>query len=527
MTGIVVLNRFQIQHKLGSGGFGVVYRAWDTRLERHVAVKAIDAGGGGTGERVLREAQAAARLSHPGVVTLFEMGEENGQTYLVSELVEGATLRELARRGELCDREVGEVGADLCEALDHAHSRGVVHRDIKPQNIVVPQGDGPAKLMDFGIARVLDAEGLTAPGGVLGTLAYMAPEQAEGAEAGPEADVYSLAITLRECWTGQNPNLRATPAATARAIAGPVPSLARLRPDLPGPVVRALDGALDPDPRSRPDLEEVGEAIESCLDGLDGSRSVPPPRSHAGIAPVGDLAGREIGDLASAATAAGLVGAAMIATPGGDPLWAWLLPVATAALWLLRPRLGYLFGLGSLAAWLSLAAGSPGVSVLLVAVALPAGLLVSGTGRSLMLPAAAPLLGAVGLAPLFPVLAAMAARRRDRAVLAATGFLWIAAAELVLGRELLFGPGVDLPEGWRSSASAALTDALWPLLTQPAFVARAAIWSAAALLAGVLLVPVRAWLARQAVTTSRRLLPGRIGAPAAAAGGSGRPATLP
>ncbi|MBA3866651.1 MAG: serine/threonine protein kinase, partial [Solirubrobacterales bacterium] len=234
MVGSLVLNRFLIERRIGSGGFGVVYEAWDGRLERPVAVKAIEQQGE-AGRRVLREAQAAARLNHPGIVTLYELGEEDGNALLVSELVEGSTLARLAHAGELSDREIGEVGADLCEALDHAHSRGVVHRDIKPQNVQVTETDGEphAKLMDFGIAHLADGAALTAPGDIVGTLAYMSPEQAEGRPAGPEADVYSLALVLYECWSGENPHRRASPAATARAIGARTRPLRRLRPDLP------------------------------------------------------------------------------------------------------------------------------------------------------------------------------------------------------------------------------------------------------------------------------------------------------
>ncbi|HEY0277359.1 MAG TPA: serine/threonine-protein kinase, partial [Solirubrobacterales bacterium] len=167
------MDRFLIERRIGSGGFGVVYEAWDGRLERPVAVKAIEQRGSEGDERVLREAQAAARLNHPGIVTLYEMGEEDGNALLVSELVEGSTLARLAGEDALSDREIGEIGADLCEALDHAHSRGVIHRDIKPQNVQVVDGQPRAKLMDFGIALVADAAGLTATGDVIGTLAYM------------------------------------------------------------------------------------------------------------------------------------------------------------------------------------------------------------------------------------------------------------------------------------------------------------------------------------------------------------------
>jgi eukaryotic-like serine/threonine-protein kinase len=282
LVGSLVLNRFLIERRIGSGGFGVVYEAWDGRLERPVAVKAIEQQGE-AGRRVLREAQAAARLNHPGIVTLYELGEEDGNALLVSELVEGSTLARLAHAGELSDREIGEVGADLCEALDHAHSRGVVHRDIKPQNVQVTETDGEphAKLMDFGIAHLADDASLTAPGDIVGTLAYMSPEQAEGQPVGPEADVYSLALVLYECWSGENPHRRANPAATARAIGARTRPLRRLRPDLPRELTESIDGCLASRPSRRHSLEELGTAIEDSLELLaDHPRTS--PRGHLG-----------------------------------------------------------------------------------------------------------------------------------------------------------------------------------------------------------------------------------------------------
>lgn len=269
MVGSLVLNRFLIERRIGGGGFGTVYEAWDGRLERPVAVKAIEEVGGRGSQRVLREAQAAARLNHPGIVTLYEMGEEDGNALLVTELVEGSTLAQLNRQGTLSDREIGEIGADLCEALDHAHCRAVVHRDIKPQNVLVTEeGEPRAKLMDFGVARLTDAAALTAPGDVVGTLAYMSPEQAEGRAAGPEADVYSLALMLYECWAGENPNRRGTPAATARAIGARLRPLRRARPDLPRELTDTVDACLQRRPDRRPPLEQLGEAIENSLDRL-------------------------------------------------------------------------------------------------------------------------------------------------------------------------------------------------------------------------------------------------------------------
>ncbi len=279
MVGSLVLNRFLIERRIGSGGFGTVYEAWDGRLERPVAVKAIESTDASGSDRVLREAQAAARLNHPGIVTLYEMGEEDGNALLVTELVDGTTLARLNRSGTLSDREIAEIGADLCEALDHAHERAVVHRDIKPQNVLVTDGGEPsAKLMDFGVARLTDAAALTAPGDVVGTLAYMAPEQAEGRAVGPAADVYALALMLYESWSGEHPTRRSTPAATARAIGARMRPLRRLRPDLPRELCDTVDACLQTRPDRRPSLEELGGAIESSLDSL---AEHPPHSEHS------------------------------------------------------------------------------------------------------------------------------------------------------------------------------------------------------------------------------------------------------
>ncbi len=248
MSGELVMGRFRVGERIGSGGMGTVYKAFDERLQREVAIKEIQTAGA---DRVLREAQAAARLNHPSIVTLYELGERDGHALLVSELVDGKTLDRVARDGSVSDRDVAEIGKDLCDALCHAHDRGVIHRDVKPQNAIIrPFGTQGrrAKLMDFGIAAVAGAPALTAPGEVVGTLAYMAPEQAEGYDAGAEADVYSLALTLYEAWAGENPVARRTPAQTARQIGQAQPSLGVLRPG-PASTSRRADRRL---PRARP-----------------------------------------------------------------------------------------------------------------------------------------------------------------------------------------------------------------------------------------------------------------------------------
>ena len=246
-----VLGRYRLERRLGAGGFGVVWLAWDEHLEREVAVKAIPREG--EDERVEREARAAARLNHPGIVSLYELASDEHDTYLVSELVHGRTFRELMRAGALSDRDVARIGIALCDALEHAHGQGVIHRDVKPENVMVVAepavGAGFAKLADFGVAHVASGDPITRTGDVVGTLAYMAPEQAEGAAVDPAADVYSLALTLFEAWTGTNPikgpharRHRAQPRAPAAAAGRRAPRPAgRAR-------ARSLDDALEHDP---------------------------------------------------------------------------------------------------------------------------------------------------------------------------------------------------------------------------------------------------------------------------------------
>src|SRR3954468_22143004 len=251
----VVLGRYRMERRLGAGGFGVVWLAWDEKLEREVAVKVIPRERG-EGERVEREARAAARLNHPGIVAIYELASDAHDVYLVSELVRGRTLAELTQAEAISDRDVARIGVALCEALDHAHARGVIHRDVKPGNVMVlaepAAGAGFAKLADFGVAHVATADALTHTGDIVGTLAYMAPEQAEGARVTPACDVYSLALTLYEAWTGTNPVRAAGPAATVRRLGQPLPSLARARRDLPLQLCDAIDDALEGDPAFRP-----------------------------------------------------------------------------------------------------------------------------------------------------------------------------------------------------------------------------------------------------------------------------------
>ncbi|MDO8211446.1 serine/threonine-protein kinase [Conexibacter sp. CPCC 206217] len=274
----LVLDRYRLLHQLGAGAFGVVWLAHDERLARDVAVKAIalDHASG----RAEQEARAAARLAHPAIVTLYEAGSEDGVTYLVTELVRGGTLADLLRAGALSDRDVALIGISLCQALAHAHAQGVVHRDVKPSNVLIPDatyaGGGVGsgfycKLTDFGVARIVEGEGgeaLTRTGDVVGTLAYMAPEQAEGREAGAPADLYAAALVLYEALSGVNPVRAGTAVATARRLGATLPSLARQRNDLPPELCEAIDRALLPRPRERGTVAHLHRALTAALPQL-------------------------------------------------------------------------------------------------------------------------------------------------------------------------------------------------------------------------------------------------------------------
>jgi hypothetical protein len=532
----LILGRYRMERRLGAGGFGVVWLAWDEKLEREVAVKVIPREGG-AGERVEREARAAARLNHPGIVAIYELASDEHDVYLVSELVRGRTLGELTQAGAISDRDVARIGIALCEALEHAHARGVIHRDVKPQNVMVlaepAAGAGFAKLADFGVAHVASGDPLTRTGDVVGTLAYMAPEQAEGARVTPACDVYSLALTLYEAWTGTNPVKAGGPAATARRLGRPLPPLGGMRRDLPLELCDVIDDALDIDPALRPaparlraelraveseladegglvepaTLRRVGLATTARRRGLFGRArardAAPAPLPGAGANP--PLAGEErprarIRERIAAGLAAGGLVLACILGLGPDPSFspfaaAGLAAVATAVL----PRIGWLLAVIGLCVWLvSPEADRQGTALLLAAAAAPVPFLLPRAGVLWSLPIAAPLLGTIALAPAFVGLAALAPTPARRGGLAAAGLWWVLLGEALTGRVLLFGsPDGTLPRAsWDGSVSAAASDALQPLVTTPA-VAPVLAWVAGAV---VLALVVRGrWLAVDAL----------------------------
>jgi serine/threonine protein kinase len=202
MLGTTLANRYRLDQELGRGGMGVVYRAHDTLLDRPVAVKILSSPGLETEWRVrlLREAQAAAKLNHSNVVLVYDAGEtqangaEKSVPFIVMELVEGQALRHLPA---LDLTETLRLARQICAALAHAHSQGIVHRDLKPENVVVTHSQ-TVKLMDFGLARIADAPRLTAEGTIMGTYSYLAPELIQGQPASPQSDLYAFGVMLYE-----------------------------------------------------------------------------------------------------------------------------------------------------------------------------------------------------------------------------------------------------------------------------------------------------------------------------------------
>ena len=207
-VGQVIADRYELKETVGTGGMSTVYCAFDTLLERNVALKILHEHYGGDAEyveRFRREARAVAQLSHPNIVTVIDRGEEDGRQFIVFELVDGENLKELVERGgPLPVRRVLELGLEVGRALAFAHAQGLIHRDVKPQNVLL-NGDGRAKVTDFGIARSLDAVGQTETGTVLGTSHYIAPEQARGERVDAQTDVYSFGVVLYELLTGEVP----------------------------------------------------------------------------------------------------------------------------------------------------------------------------------------------------------------------------------------------------------------------------------------------------------------------------------
>src|ERR671917_241440 len=293
VIGTLIGERFRLDEKVGSGGMSSVYRAFDPTLERHVAIKLMHrdiSSDPDQLERFRREARAVAQLNHPHVVTVIDAGEDDGNPYIVFEYVEGETLKDRIRRlGRLPVSEAVAYAIEIGRALEAAHASKLVHRDVKPQNVLIDR-EGRAKVTDFGIARSLETQGLTATGRVLGTTDYVSPEQALGHEVTGQSDIYSLGIVLYEMLTGETPFKADTQVAVAmKHVRDPLPDVQRRRPEISASLAAVVEHATAKETQNRyatvddmvHDLEEV-LAIEAARTGQATGEATTVLRSLSG-----------------------------------------------------------------------------------------------------------------------------------------------------------------------------------------------------------------------------------------------------
>jgi eukaryotic-like serine/threonine-protein kinase len=270
VIGTLISERYRLEEKIGSGGMSSVYRAFDPTLERWVAIKLMHrdiSHDPDQLERFRREARAVARLNHPHVVTVIDAGEDDGAPYIVFEYVEGETLKDRIRRlGRLPVSEAVAYAIEIGRALEAAHASKLVHRDVKPQNVLIDP-DGRAKVTDFGIARSLEAQGLTATGRVLGTTDYVSPEQALGHEVTGQSDIYSLGIVLYEMLTGETPFKADTQVAVAmKHVREPLPDVQRRRPEISASLAAVVERATSKETQNRyQDVSEMVHDLEEVL----------------------------------------------------------------------------------------------------------------------------------------------------------------------------------------------------------------------------------------------------------------------
>jgi serine/threonine protein kinase len=272
----VIGGRYRLASLLGRGGSAEVWRATDEALQRQVALKLVTASGGEDAHRVGDEARLLAQLSHPGLVPVYDAGtDDHGRPWVVMELVDGETLADTIRRGAVAADRVAEIGARLADALSYVHAQGLVHRDVKPANVLLGK-DGRVRLTDFGIARLVDAAKVTATGLTVGTASYLSPEQVTSDPVGPPTDIYALGLVLLECLKGEReyPG-NAVEVALARLNKQPV------IPPLPAGWGGLLAAMTDRDPARRPTAQQVATDLHAVATGGQATTVLAAPRRPA------------------------------------------------------------------------------------------------------------------------------------------------------------------------------------------------------------------------------------------------------
>jgi serine/threonine protein kinase len=288
---------YEIQSLLGAGGMGEVYRARDLRLRRDVAIKVLPVFVSSDPDRLRRfeqEATAAAALNHPNILAVYQMGTHQGAPYLVSELLEGETLREQIRRGRLAVRKVIDNAVQIARGLAAAHEKGIVHRDLKPENLFVTK-DGRVKILDFGLAKLMQPQSgsehnaptlgsETEPGVVMGTVGYMAPEQVRGQSADHRADIFAFGAILFEMLSGKRAFQKPTSPETMTAILNEDPPyISQLVPELPPALQRVVHRCLEKDSEQRfHSASDLAFALETLSDSGGLAHSAPAAKAATG-----------------------------------------------------------------------------------------------------------------------------------------------------------------------------------------------------------------------------------------------------
>jgi hypothetical protein len=452
---------------------GQVWLARDERSGLDVALKIV-AREGKAGSRAEREARAASSLRHPRCQRIISLARDPSHVYIAYEYVPGRTLREALRANELGDREAIEVAAQICEALAHAHAKGIVHRDVKPSNVLLEESDGVSiTLLDFGLAQMAEFDTLTALGDIPGTLAYISPERLHGRPATAAADVWGVGVVLWEALAGEHPFWGGDMVETSRRIQAGAAPLETRRPDLPDHILKTVARSLVVNPQRRPSARELADELRTVSKRRSKKTKAAPPSSLPALASTRLLPG------ALSGLASGWVATRLPFYPAGWPLG---LAGTGAALGFAWPRAGLAFALAT--AFFPLANISLGLALVYAALAVAWLALSWRDARAGLLLALGPALAPVAALGLLPVLAQLA-RGRVRRGAQAAGAVLLAALVAGLRHVSLPLDGSAPPLGLGIDGSTRPTAVAHTLLDQlqshPTLLAEAAILAAAAI----------------------------------------------